>query len=270
MILLGISITFTLIIVIGLPFVISFILNKKFGVSWRWMTYGVLGYFVVQVLVSIIYSGLIGLVPEWNTTGADQTYLLSQIMVNVFLGALLGVTVRWLGMKYLKLDSLESAYAVGVGYGGAENIILVGLPLLTTFITMISNVDIDPLNTSLDPTMVEQLQELWALEFYVPLATAVERITALVMHITVTLLILQVFKKKSLLWLGAAFALELIINGLVVGLAEAGLHYGWVVLLGVALMACNLYLLYRLGVLNPIITGMKRGPQEEMDLLESE
>lgn len=265
MVLLGISITITLIIVIGLPIAAGFWLNKKLGVSWRMITYGILGYFLVQVLVSLLYSGLVRLIPNWNTPTADQTYLLSQILVNVFLGALFGVLIRWLGMRYFKLESFESAYAVGVGYGGAESIILVGLPLLTTFFTMLTNLNIDPQTTSLDPAVVEQLNELWGLEFYIPLATAVERIAAFVMHITVTILILQVFRKKNLLWLGAAVMLEFMINGLIVGLAEAGVHFGWVVLLGVVLMAGNLYLLHRLDALCSILQNFTKQPQDEMD-----
>lgn len=265
MVLLGISITVTLIIVIGLPIAAGFWLNKKLGVSWQMITYGVLGYFLVQVLVSLLYSGLVSLIPNWIAKGDNQTYLLSQILVNVFLGALFGVLIRWLGMRYFKLESLESAYAVGVGYGGAESIMLVGLPLLTTFFTMLTNLNIDPQTTSLDPAVVEQLNELWELDFYIPLATAGERIAAFIMHITVTILILQVFRKKNLLWLGAGVLLEFVINGLIVGLAEAGVHFGWVVLLGLVFMAGNLYLLFRLNALQPIFAIFTKPPQDEMD-----
>lgn len=268
MVLLGISITVTLIIVIGLPIAASFWLNKKFGVSWQMITYGTLGYFIVQILVSLIYTGLVSLIPSWRSPGTDQTYLLSQILVNVFLGALLGVVLRWLGMRYFKLNTLESAYAVGVGYGGAESIMLVGLPLLMTFITMLGNANIDPQTTNLDPAAVEQLKELWQLEFYVPLATAVERITAFVMHITVTFLILKALRKKNLLWLGTALLLEFLINGLIVGLAETGVHYGWVVLGGIILMVGNLYLLYRMNALDLFSIHHKQKTQEDKDLSE--
>jgi len=268
MVLLSISITITLLIVIGLPIAASFWLNKKLGVSWRMITYGVLGYFIVQVLVSILYSILGNLIQGWATGEAGQSYLLSQIMVNIFLGALLGVIVRWLGMRYLKLESLESAYAIGIGYVGAESLMLVGLPLLTTFISMLRNANIDPQTTSLDPVMVEQIRELWQLEFYVPLATAVERITAFVMQVTVTLLIFQVIAKNRLIWLGAAFFLEFLINGLIVGLAEAGLHYGWVVLIGVLLMAGNLYILYRLNAFDFDITHFLEKSGDETTLPE--
>lgn len=270
MIFLAVSITVTIIIVIGLPVAASVLLNKKLNVSWKMITYGVLGYFIVQVLVSIIYGGLVGLIPNWDSSSTDQSYLLSQILVNIFLGALLGVVVRWLGMRYLKIQSLEAAYAIGVGFGSAESIMLVGLPLLMTFITMLSNVNIDPQTTTLDPAMVEQVQELWQLEFYVPLATAVERITAFVMHVTVTLLIFQVFKSKKLFFLGAAFLVESIVNGLVVGFAEAGLHYGWVILLGVVLMAGNLYILYRLNAFDFEITPVQEQPLVESDVIDTD
>lgn len=79
-----------------------------------------------------------------------------------------------------------------------------------------------------------------------PLAGSLERVAAFVMHITVTILILQAFTRKKSLWLWAAVGLELLINGIIVGLAEAGLAYGWVVLIAGLMMAGNLYLLYQL------------------------
>jgi len=246
MILLSISIIIALLVIIGLPIAAGFWLKNKLGVSWRVITFGVLGYFIVQVLVSLIFGGLSSVIPGWGNADTGETYLTSQILFNVFLGALLGVLIRWGGMKFLKLETLESAYGIGVGYGGAESIMLVGLPLLMTFITMVSNINIDPQNTTLDPVMVNQIEELWRLEFYIPLATALERITAFVMHITVTVLIFQVFKRKQEAWLGAAVGLEMLITGLVVGLSEAGLHFAWVIFLAVVMMFGNLYILYRL------------------------
>lgn len=111
---------------------------------------------------------------------------------------------------------------------------------------MLTNINIDPRTSALEPEMIAQIEELWALEFFIPLATALERITAFIMHISVTLLIFQVFKRNQPAWLGAAVGLEMLINGLVVGLSAAGLHYGWVILIGVILMLGNLVIIYRL------------------------
>jgi uncharacterized membrane protein YhfC len=270
MVLLSISIVIALLIIFGLPIAAGFWLKKKLNVPWQVMIYGVLGYFIVQALVSIIYTGLTNIIENWNTAAAGDSFLLSQILISVFLGAILGVLVRWLGMKYLKLTTIESAYSIGVGYGGAESIMLVGIPLLMTFTAMISNINIDPQTTELDPAVVTQIESLWQLDFYIPLATSLERIAAFLMHITVTLLILQVFKTKKLLWLGAAFGLEFIINGLVVGLSEAGVQFGWVILLALVFMVVNIYILYRLNAFDFALNQPEEESVEEVDLTQNQ
>ncbi|KUK45685.1 MAG: hypothetical protein XD73_1441 [Anaerolinea thermophila] len=265
MILLSISIVIALLVIIGLPIAAGYWMKDKLSVSWQTITFGVLGYFIVQVLVSLIFSGLTSVIPGWDAAAGGETFSVSQILTNVFLGVIIGVLARWGGMKFLKLENLEDAYGLAVGYGGAESIMLVGLPLLMTFITMLSNINIDPQTSALEPEMISQIEELWALEFYIPLATALERITAFVMHITVTLLILQVFKRNQPAWLGAAAGLEMLITGLVVSLSEAGLHYGWVILIGVILMVGNLVIIYRLNGFDIDITKSVRTKEDTGD-----
>lgn len=248
MVLLIITITLSLLITIALPIAAGFWLNKKFRIPWRVISYGALGYFIAQALITLAFSGFNTLVQNETIVLSDTRFNTTQILLSVFLGALLGVLVRWLGMKYLNedLDNLEAAYGIGVGYGGAESIMLVGLPLLTTFITMLGNINIDPQTSNLDPAVIQQIEELWQVPATIPLVGSLERIASFVMHITVTILILQVFKRENKLWLLAAFGLELAVNGIIVGLAEIGLDYGWVVLIAMLLMVGNLYLLFRL------------------------
>lgn len=248
MVLLIISIVLALLITIGLPIAAGFWLKNKLDVPWRIISYGALGYFVVQSLVTLLFSGFSSLVNNGVLALSDQGFLTGQIILSVVLGALLGVLVRWAGMKYLKedLNSLASAYGVGVGYGAAESIMLVGIPLLMTFITMLSNMNIDPETTTLDPAIVAQLEDLWQVSPLIPLAGSFERIAAFVMHITVTILVLQVFKRHNSIWLAAAVGLELLVNGLIVGLSEAGVLFGWVILIAMVLMVANLFILYHL------------------------
>ncbi len=54
----------------------------------------------------------------------------------------------------------------------------------------------------------------------------------------------------------------MLVNGLIVGLSEAGLDYGWIILVSVLIMAGNVYLLYRLGAL----TLMGFGKEEELSV----
>lgn len=248
MILLIISIVTALLITIGLPIAAGFWLKNKLGVPWRIISYGALGYFIAQALVTLLFTGFSSLVNNGALALSDQAFVTTQIILSVVLAAVLGVLIRWAGMKYLQedMDNLSSAYGIGVGFGGAESIMLVGIPLLTTFITMLSNMNIDPETTTLDPALVAQLEELWQVSPLIPLAGSFERIAAFVMHITVTVLVLQVFKKNRGVWLAAAIGLELVVNGLIVGLSEAGVLFGWVIVIAMVLMVGNLVLLYHL------------------------
>jgi uncharacterized membrane protein YhfC len=263
MLLLSVSIVIALLITIVFPIAAGFWLKRKLGVSWRVISYGLLGYFMVQSLLNLLLNGLTTLVENGTLTFTDEGFIVLQLALSVFLAALLGVLIRWAGMKYLteKLDTLEAAYGIGIGYGGAESILLVGLPLLMTFISMLSNMNIDPLTTTLDPVVVAQLEELWQVPFYFPLAGSLERIAAFVMHITVTVLILQVFKRNQAIWLLAALGVELVVNGLIVGLAQSGLDYGWIIFITVLLMVANGYILYRLNAHKMIIETFRKNIQ---------
>jgi uncharacterized membrane protein YhfC len=248
MLLLSIAIVIGILVTVGIPVGAGFWLSKKYGLTWRVLSYGALAYLLVQAGTTILFTGFGTLVENGSLVLEEPALTIVQVTLSVVLGALLGVLIRWLGVKYIKEDlkNLESAYGIGVGYGGMESIMLVGLPLISTFVTMISNLNLDPATTSLSPDMVAQLEELWQVPFYIPLIGSVERLASMVMHLTVTVLILQVFLRKNNWFLAAAFGDELLINGLVVGLSTGGLAYGWVILIAVLLMTGNIYLLYKL------------------------
>jgi uncharacterized membrane protein YhfC len=249
MVLLSISIVLALLITIGLPIGVALWFKKKYHLPWRIFSYGALAYFLAQALVSILVTGFVSLVGSGTIVLSDQSLYVVQIVISVLLTAVMGVIIRWFGMKHLNedLDNLKSAYGIGIGFGGIESIMLVGIPLLATFIPMIRNTNIDPQTTTLEPEVIVQIEELWQVSPIVPLAGALERIAAFVLHITVTILVLQIFKRKSKLWMAAAIGLEVLVNGSIVGLAESGISYGWVTLISMVFMAANIFILLKLG-----------------------
>jgi len=244
------AIVFALLISIVLPIAAGIWSKRKFGITWRIVLFGSLGYMIVQAILVFIFNGFTALVENGRIVLSDQGMLVVQIILSVFLSALLGVLIRWIGIKFLneKLDNLEGAIGIGVGYGGVESILMVGLPLLSTFVTMLSNMNVDHATSNLDPIIIGQIEQLWQVSPLIPLAGSLERIAAFVLHITVTILIVQSFTKKNFIWVAGAFGLELLENGIIVALAEIGLKQGWLVLISISFMAINLYLLYKLGV----------------------
>ena len=135
---------------------------------------------------------------------------------------------------------------------------------------MLSNMNIDPQTTTLDPIVVEQLQALWEVPAYIPLAGSLERFSAFVMHITVTILILQMFTRKKAFWLWAGVGLELLANGTTIALSEANVMLVWVALVSLFFLAGNLFILYKLNAFEFDITraGGKvsiKEPPEDVD-----
>ena len=246
MILLSISIVVALFVTIVLPITAGFWVNKKLAVPWRVISYGVLGYFLVQTAIILLINGIVLLVQNNNLTLSNQALDISLMVLSLLLAAIFGVFIRWVGINYLndKLDNLESAYGIGIGYGGVESILRVGLPLLMNFIAMLNNWNIDLQSTTLSPEVVAQLSDLWQVTPNLYIAGSFERLVAFLMHITVTVLILQVFKQKNKLFLAAAIGLDLFVNFLFFGLALVGLPYGWVILVSIILMIGMFYLLY--------------------------
>jgi uncharacterized membrane protein YhfC len=240
MIVLSITIVIALLVSIVLPIALGFWLNKKFKLDWRIIFYGAFAYFATQMVNTLLFSGLEALVRNEVLQFSEDSYYLLQVGMTIALSAIVGVLVRWAMMRYMKekLDTLRSAIGIGLGYGGAESIMIMGLPLLFTFISMIQNAG------------TELAAEAWALSPFIPLAISVERIAAMILQIAVTLLILQVFLQMRWTWLLAAMGLELLVNGLMIGLSEAGLEPGWVILIGTVFMVGNIFLLYRIGAFN--------------------
>lgn len=243
--LLSIGIVIEILVTTVLPIGVGFWLNKKKDVPWRVIGYGALAYIVMQTVVSLLFVGFGLLVENDILPLQDPALRITQVALSIFLGAVVGVLIRWLGMDKIKEDlkNKRAAWGIALGFGGMEAIQLVGLPLISTFWTMMTNININPETTSLSPEIVAQLGEIWKTPFYIPLAGSLERLGALVMHLAVTVLILQVFKQNNKKFLAAAMGVELLVNGLVAGLSEAGLGYVWVILVAVILMVGNIYLL---------------------------
>jgi uncharacterized membrane protein YhfC len=236
LILLSVTIVIALLVTIALPIAAGTWLNKKLGIPWSVIIYGVLAYFIVQTVLVLIFAGLGRLVENGSLTLTENAYFYIQVGLSTLFTAIFGVLLRWAAMRFIKVSSnnLESAYAIGLGYGGAESLMIMGLPLLTTFLGMIQNVgDV-------------ATAEAWELSPLIPLGIAVERLTFLVLHITVTMLIFQIFNRKKIIWLLAAMGLETFITGLTVALSEIGVQVGWVILVAAVFMVGNLYLLFKL------------------------
>lgn len=209
-----------ILIEIVFPFVLAFYLVRKLKTSWFLIGVGALTFVGSQV----VHLPLVGV---WNAVlpaaFSDLTTTGVQILNAIVLGLLAGLceeTARWVGYRILqrkgKGDTLNSAVTLGAGHGGIESILIAGLPVLSTFIVM----NLVRSGVSIEGITTEMTAEYFAMPWGMPFVGAVERLMAIVLHITLSVAVWISISKKKPVWFWGAVGYHALIDALVVALAS--------------------------------------------------
>jgi uncharacterized membrane protein YhfC len=201
---------------IFLPFALGVYVWKKFGASWKVFALGAAA-FVVSQIIHIPLLGLyqrvftlIGITPM--TTPFLQFNLINALM----LGLLAGICeepARWIAFKLLKKqgDTSRAALMLGLGHGGVESI-LVGLSVMNATIALIMwNSGNYPLE-QLDPQQQLQLLQLANTPWYLPLLGAFERLVAITLHVSLSLIVWLGVRQRNFLYLLLAILWHTVVN----------------------------------------------------------
>lgn len=131
---------------------------------------------------------------------------------------------RYVVLRFWKKNvrSWSGGMMLGAGHGGIEAIILGGLTLLA-FVQAMAVRGVSDLSQLVPPEQVAQLQasleSYWGLPWYAALLGAVERALALTLHLSLSLMVLQVFRTGRHRWLGLAVLWHALADALIVYLA---------------------------------------------------
>jgi len=183
--LLDASYIIAVIIEIGLPIILAIYVHRKYRVSYAIFFLGIAFFLISLVRIplnsifsSFIYKYLIG----------DLAYMLSVLFASFTAGLFEeGVRVLALGI-IIKKRSFEKAIMYGIGHGGGgESMILVGFSVLISFIAFKFFPEIIPSNIT---------GQISGISWYVPLVGAVERIFAMVIQVSLSILIISAFTRK--------------------------------------------------------------------------
>jgi hypothetical protein len=114
--------------------------------------------------------------------------------------------------------SWKAAVSLGAGHGGCEAIIL-GLLLISTLLEMTELRHAD-LSKILPPDKVQEVREelnaYWSMTWYESFMPVVERVSAMTFHVSAAVLVLQVFLRRNIWWLGAAIGFHATIDAIAV------------------------------------------------------
>ncbi len=206
--------------------------NKGKGVWKAWLL-GAAGFFVLQVLIRIPILNVLGTF-TWFQKFAENNYIV-YCLILAMTAALFEVVARFAVAKLLQKNmNYQQGVAAGLGHGGIEAIILIGMTYVNNLLyaVMINSGAFDALY---DPTMIsfgaegalnEQLYQIKtalietpAYAFYL---AGYERILCVLFHTATSLLVCyMVYKKKAILGVGIAFVAHFavdfvspVINGL--------------------------------------------------------
>ena len=206
---------FSLIISIGVPIGLMIYAFKKMNAKLIWFVIGA----VTFVLFALILEQLLHYVMV-NRFGEALTGNL--ILKAVYGGLAAGIfeeVGRFVSMNLFKKKALnkQNAFMYGVGHGGIEAILIVGLTSISNLVTsiMINQGTFEATLSGLDPQVKEQtmaqISLLWTtnpLDFYLG---GVERICAIVLHICLSYIVYKAVKEHKIYLV----ALSIMIHALV-------------------------------------------------------
>jgi len=206
-------------LMIGLPVVAAYLVLKIFrGVRPRLLLWGV-GSFAFSQLLHLPFNALV-LVPgleRFVLTGWEGRA--AAALTGLALGLSAGVfeeCSRWLAFRFWAPEDRrwKSAVALGVGHGGLEAG-LVGLLALFALVqaaALENPAALEALGPEQAQLAAEQLGAYWETPGAVVLLGALERFSAMLFHLGASVLVLQVFRRGSWGWLGAAVLAHTVLN----------------------------------------------------------
>lgn len=200
------------------PLAAGFWAEGSLDVPWRLFLYGALVFLLSQVVVRLplinLAGGALHIGPQ-----TQGWALFGWLALLAATAAIVENVGRYLGYRYLLRDyrkTWNEAVMYGLGHGGLESILVVGLPMLLALSNILSLPGMDAQKLGLTPDQAKQLaaakEQIAQLRFWMPLFGALERMLTLAFQASLSVLVAQVFRRHQWRWLGYAMALHFLLD----------------------------------------------------------
>ena len=237
------AIIFTMFVAIGGPVFLCFLVVKKFHAKLYPAVIGAAAFvFFVLVLESVMHRVVLGVTGDVITGNIWLYGLYGGLAAGLF-----EETGRYLAMRLYMKKSLtkENSLMYGVGHGGIEAVMLVGISYISNLMValMINGNDFESLFAGLDDATtavtIDRLSALWTLPSYQFFFAGVERISAMMLQIALSYLVYRAVKEKQMKFYGIAVGIHFAVDAATVILSGylGSSFVGLLVLEGVLLAA---------------------------------
>jgi uncharacterized membrane protein YhfC len=205
---------------IAFPIVVAIWFIRRYRVSWWVVFAGAAAFLLSQVLHIPFNSAVQPLV----ASSVPQS--LRVISISIFLGLSAGLfeeTARAVCYALLKNRARfwQGGVALGIGHGGAESAIFVGLAGLITFINLLV-IRGNPQLVQGNAEAQIQVNAFWATAGYLPFVGLAERLMTFVIQIGMSLLVLQAFLRHNAVWYVAAVVWHALIDASAAYIGQSG------------------------------------------------
>jgi len=193
----------SIILCILIPVISGILLRRRFRVSWLLMGVGSLT-FIGSQIVHLPLNNLLTKINILPST-ADTGWTIAQMAI--VLGLTAGICeelARVAGYWMLKrARRAEDGLMLGIGHGGIEAMILVGILGAGGVAQMFALRNVDLLSMNLGPDQIAQFQKM--LDTFnqpgiVGLLPLLERLIAMTLHIVISMMVLYAFQQKKRIW----------------------------------------------------------------------
>lgn len=206
------GIIFSLCISIALPVVLLIVVHKKTKARMAMAGIGAATFFLfAMVLEQILHAIVLGVGGE-RITGNIWIYgLYGGLAAGLFEEVGRFVAMRFAMKKQL---NLPNALMYGVGHGGIEAILIVGLASVSNLVTSIMinagtlEASLGALDQATKEATLTQLSALWTTPSYQFFLSGIERIVAVTLHIALSVLVFQAVKLGKKRYWFLAFAIH--------------------------------------------------------------
>lgn len=201
---------------VGVPLILLLIFKRKFNIKYKVFFSGMLTFFVfVQLLEGLAHTYfLVGNETTKNLFENPWLYMLyGGLMAGIF-----EEVGRFLMMKYTlnKYREWKDGLTFGLGHGFMEAILLVGINsvVMLAFSTIINNGTFDtlPMGEQSDAGLITIKDQLVNSPAYMQVLGGVERLSALALHMGLSILVMLGIRNKKTVYLLYAILIHAVFN----------------------------------------------------------
>jgi uncharacterized membrane protein YhfC len=197
---------------IGAPILLAVFIGRRYRVKPILFAAGAVSFVGSQILHIPLLIALTAAFKHLNIP-KEHTLAFNAVVLGLAAG-ICEEPARYVVYRWWMKDarSYGDALALGTGHGGIESILLVGLGGLGVLAILAH----PPATDTLPPEAAAKIKEILTMPAYMPLLGAFERAIAILLHLANSVLVLQCFTRKSMLWLFLAIVWHALIDGVAV------------------------------------------------------